>query len=67
MKVDLGPLPSAADLEDLADVALALAEEVERDLTLEEVLEAFAAFCRHPVTVFARKLCDLVPAEINDA
>lgn len=59
-------LPSASDLEDLADVALELAEVVESDLTMPEVLEAFAAFCRHPVTVFARRLCDLVPPKGED-
>ena len=63
MSLDLGALPSAAELEDYADVALGVAEEVSDDLTLEEVLELFAAFCRHPVTVFLRRACDLVPGE----
>lgn len=58
--MDPGASPSAAEVEELAELLLGIAEEVEEDLTLEELLELFRAVCVHPVSVFIRRACDLV-------
>ena len=66
MRVAPGPSPSAEEYDDLIGVVETLAEEIEEGLTLGELLEIFAKFCNHPVTLFARRLCDLVPHGVDD-
>lgn len=58
--------PSPADLTDLADELLIIADEIEEDLTLEELLDLFRRACTHPVTVFIRRMCDLVTVPVED-
>lgn len=53
-------LPSAAELEELSEVVLALAEEDFESMTWNEILGAYQAFCSHPVVRFARVACDVV-------
>ena len=61
--MDPGQLPSSGDFQELADHALDLADLDLESYTLPEVLEAIQAFCSHPVTVWARRICDLVALE----
>jgi len=53
-------LPSAGELEDASEILLALAEEDFASMTWEEILDAYRAFCSHPVVLFARAACDVV-------
>ena len=58
--------PSAADFTELADELSNVADEIEEDLTLEELIELLRVACTHPVTVFLRRLCDLVGSKTGD-
>jgi hypothetical protein len=55
------PLPSASDFEELADDLAGLAEEIHDDMSWEDVLRLVQRVCHHPVTIFLRRVCDLVP------
>ena len=58
--------PSAGDFTELADELLSVADEIEEDLTLEELIDLLRVACTHPVTVFLRRLCDLVGSKTGD-
>jgi len=58
--------PSAADFTELADELSNVADEIEEDLTLEELIELLRVACNHPVTLFLRRLCDLVTVQTGD-
>lgn len=53
--------PSSGEFTELADELLNVADEIETDLSLEELVELLSVVCNHPVTVFMRRVCDLVP------
>lgn len=55
--------PSAGEFTELADELLSVADEIEEDLSLEELVELLRAVCSHPVSVFLRRVCDLVTVQ----
>lgn len=55
-------LPSGGDFEDVAELALSLAETADEwpEWAWEDVLEAIVDFCNHPAVIFASRACDLI-------